>query len=576
MTIEDIQRINCNMLIPSKWNVYKWSEKHPDTTIAHAMKRIEKIFDFSDSVEIGVSGGKDSTVTANLACLELNLRHLRARNGIKRDGTRGVDILDKKWNGKRIHSCSTNAEVVFSDTNNYIRRFLSKFGPQKMYTLGEKDYKFDQLITLKDGSKDSAERIFNRVMTGEEVNTSEESFNHENCVQIGGFDLIEHNEICFPMSWQSGVSFDSGILISWAPDKVDQWVQNMPTREELHGFDCVNFDNRNTANAVPLSSLSEKAQKWHIDNGTFFYCKDVDLFQPYQTNRFDKQIKAVANFGRGPFLPNLKAAVHEKEEQDEYSYQFAQTSWLLDNRTEEEFKECNERLQELYDLSENVWTFTPAKVSDDGVPEEFKERTISTCLISLRAEESLDRRVILSQGEYSTGQYSNNQGTNVCSPVFDFPTTDIWRLLSATDWDVNDVYEKLYEIGIGIGDQRVGSLLNYAAVRQISTVKALEPDLYAKINARFQNVEFMAQFNKSGYFKIGKPKDAYWDGHNHIKAGRDQEDITNLSNRYENVLKKLEIPYERKGNEFWTADPKLKGKPWYPLKEWSKKHGLTQ
>lgn len=169
MTIEEIKEKNVEMLIPTEWNIYKWCEKHPDTTIAHSLKRIEKIFDFSDSIQIGNSGGKDSTVTGNLTCLELNLRRLRVENEIMRDGTPGIDPLDKKWIGKRVHSCSTNAEVVFSDTNDYIRRFLKKYGPEKWYNLGGNEYKFDEEIELVDGSIDIAENIFNRVMLGEEI-----------------------------------------------------------------------------------------------------------------------------------------------------------------------------------------------------------------------------------------------------------------------------------------------------------------------------------------------------------------------------------------------------------------------
>lgn len=168
-TIEEIKQENCDMLIPTKWNIYEWCDKHPDTTIAHAVKRVEKIFDFSDSIQVGTSGGKDSTVTGNLACLELNLRRLRVENNIMRDGTPGIDPLDKKWMGKRVHSCSTNAEVVFTDTNDYIRRFLAKYGPEKRYKLGDNEYKFDDIINLSDGSKDTAENVFNRVMLGEEI-----------------------------------------------------------------------------------------------------------------------------------------------------------------------------------------------------------------------------------------------------------------------------------------------------------------------------------------------------------------------------------------------------------------------
>lgn len=404
--------------------------------------------------------------------------------------------------------------------------------------------------------------------------------NKENCYQSGGFDLLEHNEICLPMSWQCGVNFNSGILISFDPEKgEDNWVQPMPTREQLHGFDCVNVDNRERCNPVPLASLKPEAQEWHRKQGNMFVAKYDELFNTklWIEKGFlenvpervwgNKEVEAVANYGRGPILTHLKRGCHEKEEQDDYSFQFSQTSWLLDSRTDDEIEACRDRLAELYDIKKDVWFVTPAKVESKDCPENLRQKTSSSCFISLRAEESLDRRVILSQGEYSTGQYSNNNGTNICSPVFDFSTADIWRLLAATDWDINPIYEKLFEIGVAPADQRVGSLLNYAAVRQISTVKALEPTLYGRINSRFQNVEFLSQFSRAGYYKVQKPKDALFDGHNHIKAGVSEEDLKTLSDKYEHLLKLLKIPYERNGNEFNTGDPEMKGKVWTPFKD---------
>ena len=203
-----------------------------------------------------------------------------------------------------------------------------------------------------------------------------------------------------------------------------------------------------------------------------------------------------------------------------------------------------------------------------------KKQLVNTAVISLRAEESLDRRTILSQGEFSTGQYANSGGVNNVSPVFDWTTEDIWRVFSFTDWDVNGIYERLYEAGVGISDQRVGSLLNYAATRNIGTVKALEPELFGRINARFHNVEFVANFSRNGFYKISKPRDTDWSGKNHIKAGMSQEEITKVSDEYEELLQMLAIPYERVGNEFKTTDPKYIGKPWHPLTTFMKENEL--
>lgn len=139
---------------------------------------------------------------------------------------------------------------------------------------------------------------------------------------------------------------------------------------------------------------------------------------------------------------------------------------------------------------------------------------------------------------------------HVCSPVMDMTTADVWRLFSATDWDVSDMYEKMYEAGIPIENQRTGSLLHTCGTKTLSYVKAIEPDMYAKIAARFQNVEFMAQFSKSGYYKIGKPLDTRWNGKSHIKAGIPIKEVTMRSDLYEELLKKAGIKYTRKDNEF--------------------------
>ena len=139
---------------------------------------------------------------------------------------------------------------------------------------------------------------------------------------------------------------------------------------------------------------------------------------------------------------------------------------------------------------------------------------------------------------------------HVCSPVFDLTTQDIWRSFAVTDYPVSEIYEKMFEAGIPIESQRTGSLLNFCATKNISSIKTLEPDMYAKINARFQNIEFMSQFSKAGYYKIGKPKDIKWNGRNHIKAGADLEEVTKLSDLYELLLKTHDMEYIRTGNEF--------------------------
>ena len=121
----------------------------------------------------------------------------------------------------------------------------------------------------------------------------------------------------------------------------------------------------------------------------------------------------------------------------------------------------------------------------------------------------------------------------------DVTTPGVWQLFSATDWSVSDTYEKMHECGIPIENQRTGSLLNYCAVRSVGTIKTLEPEMYAKINSRFNNVDFIASFSKSGYYNIAKPKDIAWSGSQHIKAGMKEEKVKRISDRYEYYMNKM-------------------------------------
>lgn len=121
----------------------------------------------------------------------------------------------------------------------------------------------------------------------------------------------------------------------------------------------------------------------------------------------------------------------------------------------------------------------------------------------------------------------------------DVTTPGVWQLFSATNWNVSDTYEKMHECGIPIESQRTGSLLNYCAVRSVGTIKTLEPEMYAKINSRFNNVDFIASFSKSGYYNIAKPKDIAWSGAQHIKAGMSQLQCAELTDKYESYMKKF-------------------------------------
>ena len=68
---DDIDKEVCEKYVPSGYNILRWVKEHPDRSISQSFKRIENIFDEYDEVLVSFSGGKDSTLSSEMAMLEL-------------------------------------------------------------------------------------------------------------------------------------------------------------------------------------------------------------------------------------------------------------------------------------------------------------------------------------------------------------------------------------------------------------------------------------------------------------------------------------------------------------------------
>ena len=222
---EIVDKKVCEDNIPTQFNLYSWARKNPTTTIAHALMRIEKIFDEADEIFFGFSGGKDSTLTSDFAISELKRRRARVMANVKRDGSKGIDELDQKWINKKLWFNNQDCEWIYTDAINHISKFIKEHGP-----LGD--------------------------------------------------DTINIFYKCLRLGWQSGVSFSESRLTSWDLNCKDMWIRPMPVKEEL-GIDIITNENIKYANAVPLSSLSEEMQKLRIEDKSVFMKDGVNVVGHY-------------------------------------------------------------------------------------------------------------------------------------------------------------------------------------------------------------------------------------------------------------------------------------------------------
>lgn len=550
--LREFEKKFCEHEIPTGYNIFEFVRTHKDTSIAASFCRIRRIFNRADSIMIGISGGKDSTLSLEMASLEVQYRKELSKavkegtvkgypwaNDIKRGSKEYGNYEDlefvKENNIPRIICNSMDAEWIYSDPQRHIRVDISQ-------KLGKGCFIYNgKLVLGMDILPENLQDKDNNILTffdlwetmKSKAELREATASEKGAIHSGGSDLVKdfedetlqryarlkdeqvagkvlatdklvcvyegNNSVqmfykCLRLGWQSGVTFGDSRLISWDANKKDMWIRNMPTRYE-EGVDICETGELEGINYVPVCQIDKALAELHKD--------DIEEING---------VPCIPNFGYGKKPLSGFAGIPDED-------------W-------------------------NCWSFDCE--NEDMEQETFGEWILRNSvagskiynLVSLRAAESFDRYTILKQSDYFTGNYANQESNkngvsiHICSPVMDLTTSDVWRLFSATDWGVSGIYEKMYEAGIGIDLQRVGSLLNFCATKNIAQVKTLEPDMYARINARFQNVEFMSQFSKAGYYKIGKPADSTWNGRSHIKAGVSDEDNKKLADRYENILKK--------------------------------------
>lgn len=74
MSLKDFEYQFCKREIPTGWNVYEWVRQHKETAIAQAFFRVRRIMNRADFIQVNISGGKDSTLSFEIASLELRYR----------------------------------------------------------------------------------------------------------------------------------------------------------------------------------------------------------------------------------------------------------------------------------------------------------------------------------------------------------------------------------------------------------------------------------------------------------------------------------------------------------------------
>jgi phosphoadenosine phosphosulfate reductase len=105
-------------------------------------------------------------------------------------------------------------------------------------------------------------------------------------------------------------------------------------------------------------------------------------------------------------------------------------------------------------------------------------------LIGMRKQESTQRLFTLAK---TALYYAKSDQQWHCSPLADWSTEDIWGYIGANHIPYNQVYRKLYDLGIPLAQSRVGPLTAWMVYQYgaIAILKRGWPELYNRFAARF-------------------------------------------------------------------------------------------
>jgi predicted phosphoadenosine phosphosulfate sulfurtransferase len=146
----------------------------------------------------------------------------------------------------------------------------------------------------------------------------------------------------------------------------------------------------------------------------------------------------------------------------------------------------------------------------------------TACLIGVRSDESMDRRIMLAnrfnERKYkdilwSTGGVSDSELQYNFYPIYDWTVEDIWTYNGRFCKPYNRLYDLFYKAGMGIDQMRVASPFLSQGLKTLHLYKVIEPNTWGRVVSRVNGVNFAGIYGGTtamGWKSISKPKEHTW------------------------------------------------------------------
>jgi predicted phosphoadenosine phosphosulfate sulfurtransferase len=163
--------------------------------------------------------------------------------------------------------------------------------------------------------------------------------------------------------------------------------------------------------------------------------------------------------------------------------------------------------------------------------EWYSRGKLTACLVGIRTDESLNRyRTIASKRKQS---FEGRQWTTYIQdaktvynvyPIYDWRTEDIWTYNAMTGATYNRLYDRMYQAGLGIHQQRICQPYGDDQRKGLWLFHVIEPETWARIVARVNGANGGALYsqdsgNIQGMRKITLPEGHTWESFSKMLLG---------------------------------------------------------
>jgi len=132
-------------------------------------------------------------------------------------------------------------------------------------------------------------------------------------------------------------------------------------------------------------------------------------------------------------------------------------------------------------------------------------------IVGMRAQESI-RRFILMNSKMEKPVYfdkpwaSHGARENAYRlyPIYDWCVSDVWKFISNNKISYNEMYDKMFKMGVPSNNMRVSSLIHETGVHGLKILQVAEPETFDRLVNRIGGINTYNQMHKTEMYAIKK------------------------------------------------------------------------